>query len=112
MVSNHRLSAVFSFSRRLSPPKAFEPSSFQLVVVQFISMKRFGYNTQTFLREHFRLAKMDFRAVWQRESDNYINATQLCKAAGKYFANYRQAQPNQEFLEELSFGRACGRNAN
>ena len=35
MVANHRLSAVFSFSRRLSPPKAFEPASFQLVVVQF-----------------------------------------------------------------------------
>jgi hypothetical protein len=33
VVSNHRLSAVFSFSRRLSPPKAFEPTSFQLVVV-------------------------------------------------------------------------------
>jgi len=36
VVSNHRLSAVFSFSRRLSPPKAFEPASFQLVVVQYI----------------------------------------------------------------------------
>ena len=35
VVSNHRLSAVFSFSRRLSPPKPFEPTSFQLVVVQF-----------------------------------------------------------------------------
>jgi hypothetical protein len=35
VVSNHRLSAVFSFSRRLSSPKPFEPVSFQLVVVQF-----------------------------------------------------------------------------
>jgi hypothetical protein len=35
VVSNHRLSAAFSFSRRLSPPKPFEPTSFQLVVVQF-----------------------------------------------------------------------------
>src|SRR5713101_1055628 len=34
VVSNHRLSAAFSFSRRLSPPKPFEPTSFQLVVVQ------------------------------------------------------------------------------
>lgn len=34
VVSNHRLSAVFSFSRRLSPPKAFEPTSFQLVGIQ------------------------------------------------------------------------------
>ena len=33
VVANHRLSAVFSFSRRLSPPKVFEPTSFQLVVV-------------------------------------------------------------------------------
>jgi hypothetical protein len=33
VVTNHRLSAVFSFSRRFSPPKAFEPASFQLVVV-------------------------------------------------------------------------------
>src|SRR5882672_9488568 len=36
VVSNHRLSAAFSFSRRLSPPKPFEPTSFQLVVVQFL----------------------------------------------------------------------------
>src|SRR5712664_3258769 len=34
VVANHRLSAAFSFSRRLSPPKPFEPTSFQLVVVQ------------------------------------------------------------------------------
>jgi len=32
VVSNHRLSAAFSFSRRLSPPKPFEPTSFQLVL--------------------------------------------------------------------------------
>jgi hypothetical protein len=35
VVSTHRLSAACSFSRRLSPPKPFEPVSFQLVVVQF-----------------------------------------------------------------------------
>src|SRR6266700_1909392 len=35
VVSNHRLSAAFSFSRRLSPPKPFEPTSFQVVGVQF-----------------------------------------------------------------------------
>src|SRR5262245_58167991 len=34
VVANHRLSAAFSFSRRFSPPKVFEPTSFQLVVVQ------------------------------------------------------------------------------
>ena len=36
VVSNHRLSAAFSFSRRLSPPKPFAPTSCQLVVVQYI----------------------------------------------------------------------------
>jgi hypothetical protein len=38
VVSNHRLSAAFSFSRRLSPPKPFEPTSFQLVVVQSLAI--------------------------------------------------------------------------
>jgi hypothetical protein len=41
MVANHRLSAAFSFSRRLSQPKPFEPTSVQLVVVQF-QMKHFS----------------------------------------------------------------------
>ena len=40
VVSNHRLSAAFSFSRRLSPPKPFEPTSFQLVVVQWAELGR------------------------------------------------------------------------
>ena len=40
--------------------------------------------------------------VHQRETDGYINATQLCKAAEKLFANYRRNDSTEEFLQELS----------
>lgn len=39
--------------------------------------------------------------VHQRETDGYINATQLCKAAEKFFADYRRLQSTNEFLVEL-----------
>lgn len=34
--------------------------------------------------------------------DGYINATQMCKMAGKLFADYRRLENTQEFLKELS----------
>ena len=40
--------------------------------------------------------------VEQRASDGYINATALCKAAGKLWSNYVQNQQTKDFLLELS----------
>jgi hypothetical protein len=37
-----------------------------------------------------------------QRSDWYINATDLCGAAGKLFANYRRNESTEEFLERLS----------
>lgn len=40
--------------------------------------------------------------VEQRASDGYINATAMCKAAGKKFNDYRRLGTTGEFLEELA----------
>lgn len=40
--------------------------------------------------------------IEQRYSDGYINATALCKAAGKLFKDYMLNKSTQEFLNELS----------
>ena len=40
--------------------------------------------------------------VPQRPRDGYINATAMCKAAGKLFADYGRLNQTQSFLEELS----------
>lgn len=40
--------------------------------------------------------------IEQRASDGYINATALCKAAGKLFKDYLVNKSTGEFLEELS----------
>lgn len=39
----------------------------------------------------------------QRMVDGYVNATELCKAVGKNFADYARLKTTQEFLEALSF---------
>lgn len=41
-------------------------------------------------------------AVAQRAADGYVNATALCKAAGKLWKHYRANQQTQEFIAELS----------
>ena len=38
----------------------------------------------------------------QRAFDGYINATALCKACNKLFADYRRLKTTEEFLKELS----------
>jgi hypothetical protein len=38
----------------------------------------------------------------QRVSDGYVNATAMCKSAGKLFADYARLKNTQEFLDELS----------
>ncbi len=40
--------------------------------------------------------------VAQRKSDGFINATAMCKAAGKFFGTWRQNDGTKEFLSELS----------
>ncbi|MBS0372542.1 MAG: KilA-N domain-containing protein [Proteobacteria bacterium] len=40
--------------------------------------------------------------IEQRASDGYINATALCKAAGKQFKDYMVNKSTMEFLEELA----------
>lgn len=40
--------------------------------------------------------------VTQRITDGYINATGICKAAGKDFYDYTKTKNTQEFLNELS----------
>ena len=40
--------------------------------------------------------------IHQRASDGYVNATAMCKAAGKLFGHYRERPSTNEFLEELS----------
>lgn len=38
----------------------------------------------------------------QRAKDGYINATTMCKAAGKNWADYNRIGPTKAFLDELS----------
>lgn len=42
------------------------------------------------------------QVIGQRPSDGYINATAMCKAAGKKWNDYRRLQTTTEFLQELS----------
>ena len=45
--------------------------------------------------------KVENAIVDQRASDGYINATAMCKAAGKLFGHYRENGSTKEFLAEL-----------
>ena len=53
---------------------------------------------QSLLIEH----SIDGEIIPQRPRDGYINATALCKKAGKLFADYNRATQTKAFLEELS----------
>lgn len=46
--------------------------------------------------------EMEKEVIHQRVKDGYINATAMCKAAGKLFGNYNQLQSTKDFLEALS----------
>lgn len=41
------------------------------------------------------------KTVRARESDYYVNATELCKAAGKKWNNYQRNEGTQDFLKSL-----------
>ncbi len=40
-------------------------------------------------------------SIESRKEDNFINATQLCKAGGKKFNNWYQLDSTQELIQEL-----------
>lgn len=40
--------------------------------------------------------------IYQRIQDGYVNATTMCKAAGKLIADYSRLKETKEFLDELS----------
>ena len=46
--------------------------------------------------------EIDGTIIAQRPRDGYINATSMCKRAGKFFANYNENATTQSFLQELS----------
>ena len=46
--------------------------------------------------------QIDNNIIQQRMLDGYINATAICKAAKKNFADYRRLKNTNEFLDELS----------
>ena len=46
--------------------------------------------------------ELEKTSVNQRVTDGFINATEICKAAGKNFADYTRTQNTKDFLEALS----------
>jgi hypothetical protein len=46
--------------------------------------------------------RVDGQLIEQRKLDGYINATAMCKVAGKLFADYARIGPTRAFLGELS----------
>ena len=46
--------------------------------------------------------QIELSNINQRANDGYVNATALCKAAGKLFADYYRLKNTAEFLKELS----------
>ncbi len=51
---------------------------------------------------HLIHRKMDNALIQQRKLDGYINATAMCQAAGRLFADYRRLASTDEFLHALS----------
>jgi hypothetical protein len=46
--------------------------------------------------------ELDNSLIHQRAADGYVNATAMCKAAGKLFGHYNSLQATKDFLEALS----------
>lgn len=49
-----------------------------------------------------KLMEKDEMPLIQREEDGYINATALCKSAGKFIGDYFILEATNAFLNELS----------
>ena len=54
------------------------------------------------LEFNFIKHEIDNQLVFQRNVDGYINATAMCKAAGKLWGHYFENKATKEFLKELS----------
>jgi hypothetical protein len=54
--------------------------------------------------------KIKGELIPQRHKDGYINATAMCRAAGKEWSNYRKANNTQEFFDELESDLQIGRS--
>lgn len=46
--------------------------------------------------------EVDQKPIYQRAEDGYVNATEMCQAAGKKFNDYHRTQAAQAFISELS----------
>src|SRR5690606_13038434 len=46
--------------------------------------------------------KIKGNVIHLRQQDGYVNATAMCKAAGKLFADYYRLKTTKAYLEELS----------
>ncbi len=46
--------------------------------------------------------EVDQQIIYQRAGDGYVNATAMCKAVGRLFADYNRSKQAQEFLSALS----------
>lgn len=49
-----------------------------------------------------KLIEKDEMSLIQREEDGYVNATALCKSAGKQFSDYSRMETTKAFISELS----------
>ena len=54
--------------------------------------------------------EIEQEVIHQRVKDGYINATAMCKAAGKEWSNYNKATSTNEFLEALEADLQIGRS--
>ncbi|WP_043062212.1 KilA-N domain-containing protein [Brucella anthropi] len=56
------------------------------------------------MQQHFDLIphRAEGAIIYQRPSDGYINATAMCQAAGKLWADYNRLRTTESFLAELS----------
>jgi len=44
----------------------------------------------------------DDQLIYMRTQDGYVNATAMCKAAGKEWSNYAQLESTKRFINTLS----------
>lgn len=57
------------------------------------------------MQQHFDLIPHSVQGgiIYQRPKDGYINATAMCRSAGRQFGHYRENKLTKDFLSELSF---------
>lgn len=77
--------------------------SFEAVRIAVISQQESQQmNASQQLSLHLIHRKVDNALIEQRKLDGYINATAMCQAVGKAFADYRRNATTEGFLKELS----------